>query len=337
MAYNDTVNRGDDPTYDSTPGGHALIEHKLLRPIMKNAIEKSAVLRFMKKRNIPGGVTQMPVLETKPIAYHVDGDTGLKQTTTMTWDKVYFRVSPIAVIVPIPDDVLEDSNYDLWDEFRPEIEEAFGRRIDTSILFGTGAPSFWPTAIVPAAIAAGNTVTQGAGVDIAADMSNALASVEADGFDPDGIVHRQDLRASFRNLRDTTNGLIFQPGNPGVQNTQYGENGSMRDSHIWGVPSRSLLNGTFEAYNTATANAAKAIVGDWSQAIFGIRSDMSMTKTNTGVIQDENGDIQYNLFQQDMTAVRFVMRVAWAVPNPVNLSNETRATRYPFGVLRDAA
>jgi HK97 family phage major capsid protein len=336
MPYNSIVNRGDDPTWDSTPGGHALISHQLLRPIIKGAIEKSAVLRFMKKRRIPGGVTQMPVLETKPLAYHVETDTGLKQTTTMTWDKVYFHVSEIAVIVPIPDNILDDVDYDLWDEFRPEIEEAFGRRIDTSILFGTGAPAIWPTAIVPAAIAAGNTVTQGTSVDVAADMSNTIGAVEADGFDPDGIVHRQDLRGTFRNLRDTTNGLLFK-ASMGVANMTYGANGSSRDGEIWGLPSRSLLNGTFEAYNTATANAAMAIVGDWSQAIFAIRSDISMKIFDQGVIQDGNGDIQYNLIQQDMKAARFVMRCAWAVPNPVNLTNETRSTRYPFSVMRDAA
>ncbi len=337
MPYNDTINRGDNPVYEDTPGGHALIQHRLLFPIIQGAMERSAVLRFMKRRRIPGGVTQMPVLETLPSAYHVEGDTGLKQTTTMTWDKVYFRVSEIAVIVPIPDALAEDIEIDLWEEFRPKVEEAFGVRIDTSILFGTGAPSFWPTAIVPQAITAGNTVTQGAGVDVAADMSNVIAAVEADGFDPNAIVHRQDLRASFRNLRDTTNAPIFQPDHPGVRDSQYGQNGSMRDSHIWGVPSRSLLNGTFEAYNTLTANAAKAIVGDWDQAIFGVRHDITMKVFDQGVIQDDLGNIAYNLIQQDMKVARFTMRCAWAVPNPVNRTNTTRATRWPWAVLRDVA
>ena len=43
-----------------------------------------------------------------------------------------------------------------------------------------------------------------------------------------------------------------------------------------------------------------------------------------------------NLAQQDMVALRAVMRVGWQLPNPVNNVNTNAATRYPFAALLPA-
>lgn len=337
MPYDSRLLRGDSPTYDSDSNTSPLIPEDVQSEIIQGAVEKSACLRFMNKRRLARGVQRQPVLDTLPTAYFVNGETGLKQTTTMAWRNVFFYVEEIACIVPIPEALLEDVDYDLWEEMQPKIEEAFGVVIDAAILFGTGAPSSWPTAIGPAAIAAGNTVTTGAGIDIAADLNNVMAAVEADGYDVNGFVHRQDLRAALRGLRSTTNEFIFKPGEPGAENTTFGKSASSRDGYIYNVPARSIMNGTFEAENTASALAVRTIGGDWSQAMVGIRKDLTMKRADQGIIQNADGDIIYNLLQQDMVAARFVMRLAWAVPNPVNRTNQTQATRYPFSVLRDAA
>jgi hypothetical protein len=261
----------------------------------------------------------------------------LKQTTNMAWRNVFLNAEEIAVIVPIPENLLADTDYDLWDEIRPEVEEAIGVALDAAILFGTNKPSSWPTAIATAAIAAGNTVTQGAGVDVAADLNNVLGALETDGYTANGFAIRQDLRASLRGLRSTTNEFIFKPGDPGAENSTFGRGNGARDGQIFDVPARSVMNGVFEAENTASANAVKAIAADWSQIILGVRQDITMKIFREGVIQDDTGAIMYNLMQQDAVAARFVARFAFAVPNPENRIQPTDASRYPASVLRDAA
>ena len=52
-----------------------------------------------------------------------------------------------------------------------------------------------------------------------------------------------------------------------------------------------------------------------------------------GVISDENGRVIMNLMQNDMKAMRVVMRLGWALPNPIHQLREDRAG-YPFAVLR---
>jgi hypothetical protein len=67
-----------------------------------------------------------------------------------------------------------------------------------------------------------------------------------------------------------------------------------------------------------------------------MRQDITYTVTTTGVITDASGAIIYNLFQQDMTAMRVVMRMGWQLPNPPNWikSVDSDTTRYPFAVLK---
>ena len=96
-----------------------------------------------------------------PLAYWVDGDTGFKQTAAQAWDKKKLYAEELAVIIPIPEAVLDDSNYDIWGEVKPRIVEAMGQRIDEAVLFGTGCPSTWRTCIVDTAVNAGCSTTLG--------------------------------------------------------------------------------------------------------------------------------------------------------------------------------
>ena len=45
----------------------------------------------------------------------------------------------------------------LWDQVKPLIAEAIGKKVDQAALFGVDKPASWPTAVIPAATAAGNT------------------------------------------------------------------------------------------------------------------------------------------------------------------------------------
>ena len=79
------------------------------------------------------------------------------------------------------------------------------------------------------------------------------------------------------------------------------------------------------------ADGPLLIAGDWSKLVYAIRQDMTVTRTNQAVITDAEGKVVLNLYQQDMTALRFVMRLGWQLPNPVNSVGAANA--YPFGVL----
>jgi hypothetical protein len=79
--------------------------------------------------------------------------------------------------------------------------------------------------------------------------------------------------------------------------------------------------------------SALDIAGQWNQLVYAMRQDINWMVADQGVIQDGAGNIVYNLFQQDMIALRMTFRLGFAVPNPINRMNATAATRCAFSIL----
>jgi HK97 family phage major capsid protein len=101
-------------------------------------------------------------------------------------------------------------------------------------------------------------------------------------------------------------------------------------------PTRYELDGTPLYFPTdGSINAAQSLLvsGDWNQLVYAMRQDITYKVLDQAVIQDAGGNIVYNLAQQDMVALRVVMRLGFALPNPINRANPNPATRYPFAVL----
>nr|DAW12789.1 MAG TPA: major capsid protein [Caudoviricetes sp.] len=302
-----------------------LIPEPVTREIMQGAIAESAVLRMGRRlANMSSKTQTINVLDALPSAYFVNGeatDSGageaFKQTTKMAWDKKKLYAEEIAVIVPIPEAALDDADYDIWGEVKPRLTEAFGKVIDAAILFGTNKPTTWRTGVVPAAIAAGNGVPVGTSVfDDIMGENGLISKVELDGFNPNGVMSAIQMRGKLRGLKDTTGQPIFKSDMQGA--TRYG---------LDGMDMYFPMNGAFDPAQ------AQMIVGDWSQLVYAIRQDMTFKIFTEGVIQDPSTKaITYNLMQNDMVALRAVMRLGWEIANPVNAYNVDKANPFPFSV-----
>jgi len=312
--YNSLISRTD---------ATALIPEEVAREIIQSVPEQSAVMRMARRLpNMTRAQLRLPVMSGLITAGFVDGDTGLKETGEVTWANKYINAAELAVIVPIPETVLADADYDMWAEVRPRIMEAFGKAFDGAVLYGTNKPTDWPDGLVTGATAASQAVTLGAGADLYEDImgeGGVIAKVEEDGFMVTGHVASLSLRAKLRSLRDTQGMPIF---NRTPQATTPYE--------LDGVPVDFPRNGAVDAAQ------GLLISGDWSQLVYAIRQDVTYKVLTEAVIQNAGGTIQYNLAQQDMIALRVVMRLGWQLPNPVNNVNQTEATRYPFAVLLPA-
>lgn len=302
-----------------------LIPEPVAREIIQGAVAESAVLRMGRRLpNMTSKTQVLNVLDALPTAYFVNSEptTGnkalkgdYKQTTNMAWDKKKIYAEEIAVIVPIPEAVLDDSNYDILGEVSPRLTEAFGRVVDGAILFGTNKPSTWRDGLVPSIQTAMQTVAESG--DIFQDImgeDGVIAKVEESGFIPNGVMAAIKLRAKLRGLVDKNGQPIFTSDMQGA--TRYA---------LDGMDTYFPVNGAFDP------EKALAIVGDWSQLVYAIRQDMTFKIFDSGVIQDPaTGEIQYNLMQNDMVALRAVMRLGWEIPNPLTAYNEKLENAFPF-------
>jgi hypothetical protein len=78
---------------------------------------------------------------------------------------------------------------------------------------------------------------------------------------------------------------------------------------------------------------AKFIVGDFSQAVFAIRQDVTFKILDQASLTVGDGTY-FNLAERDCVALRCVMRLGWEVPNAINATNEDETTRFPFALVQ---
>lgn len=302
-------------------GAESLIPVQESNEIIQGVIAQSAVLqRGRKLANMTSKQYKMPVLDMLPIAYFVNGDTGQKKTTKQAWDKKFITAEEIAVIVPVPEAVLDDSEYDIWAEVKPRIIEAFGKVIDAAILFGVDKPASWRDDVVATATTAKSVVNLGADdnlYDKIMGVDGVIAKVENCGYFVNGHMADISMRAKLRELKDTTGNPLFK------SDMQSGTNYSL-DGSSMNFPN----NGSFDK------SKALMISGDFSQLVYAIRQDITFKLFTEGVVQNPDGTIAYNLMQNDMVALRAVMRLGWEIPNPINSVEKDKTKRCPFSILK---
>lgn len=315
MAYNNITSRTD---------AAALIPEEVSKTMLGKAVENSSVLSMFRRIPVSRNQVRLPVLSALPVAYWVSGDTGLKQTTEMAWQNKFLNIEEMATIMPVPDNVIDDIDANIWDEAEPLIREAFGRLLDSTVFFGTNAPSSFPTNITSAATSAGNTVNEGSTAaqgGFFGDLDNLHEKVEASGYEVSGWVASTGAKSKLRRARDSQGRKLDESRVDGSLST------------IDGFPVEYAMKGLFPAGGGANTNV-RLFGGDFNEFVVGVRSDISFKILDQAVIQDNTGAIMFNLAQQDMTAIRLTFRVGWQVANRINNEQLVEASRYPVAVLK---
>lgn len=300
----------------------ALLARQDINEIIKPETAQSAALASFRTIRMSAGVARMPVLSALPTAGFVtdtnatDAD-GIKPTSKVSWINKELVAEEIAVIIPIHENTLADSNFDIWAEIRPLVAQEFGRVLDGAIFFGVNKPATWlDPALVPGAIAAGNYQVEGEGdgvvLDLAADFNEAFGLVEDDEFDVNSAFTGRFLRRSLRGMRDKDNQPIYLDAlrSDGSTASIYGQN-------LFYVGNRSW-----------DRTKATALVGDSQKVVLGIREDVQVKLLDQATLG--TGANQINLAERDMVALRFKFRVAFATAYS---TAGGEVADYPFAVI----
>lgn len=309
-------------------GAEVLIPEERSREILSAVPEQSIAMRLMRRLPDMSSKTRaIPVASSLPAAEFINGDTGLKPTTDMAWENVKLTAEEIAAIVVIPENVLDDSDYDIWANVLPRINEAIGVAFDKAVLFGTDKPASFPEGIVTGAAAAANTLVLDSGKNLYQQLlgEGGLASlVEEDGFVPSAYVGAIGMRSKLR-------GTVDGNGLPIFGRAPYREG-------LIGRAAYELDGADIYFPNSDVMDADKALLigGDWSQAVWAMRTDITTKLLTEAVISDASGKVLINLAQQDAVALRVVFRAGWALANPANRVKREKGQRYPFAVLKPA-
>lgn len=287
----------------------ALIDEQVVNEIFADAQKESKTLSlFRRLPNMTSDKTKLRVSDALPVAYFVDetSNNGRKNITKAAWKNVFLTAEELAVIIPIKENLLNDASVDLWAEIKPQLVSAIAKTVDAAVFRGVGAPTSWGTGIIPQIIAKGKTVTETG--HLYSDINDTMTEVEESGYEVTALLGGVGLKGKFRMMTDTT-------GQPLAAT----EIGSLRREY--------LDNGAWDK------DEATLIAGDFNQAVYSIRQDVTYKVLDQAVIQDpSDGSILFNLAQEDMVALRVVFRMGYAIPNPVTALDGT-SNRYPFAAL----
>ena len=295
----------------------ALLARQDINEIITPATTQSAALSTFRTIRMSAGTATMPVLSALPTAGFVSQEPvnpasptdATKPTSKVSWVNKNLVAEEIAVIVPIHENLLADSRFDIWAEVQPLVSQEFGRVLDAAVFFGTGKPATWTDpALIPGAIAASNSVARGTGVDLAEDINLAFGLVEEDGFDVNAAYTARFLRSQLRGLRDEQGQPIYIDGIRSDGNT----------SSIYG---QDLL---YSSNNSWDGEVAEILVGDRSKVVLGIREDMQVKLLDQATV----GGL--NLAERDMVALRFKFRVAYSTAYSTAGGHPTD---FPFAVV----
>lgn len=322
MPYSNVISRSE---------AQALIPEEVSNELLDNVAGVNPLMTLSRRlTNMSRAQKRLPVMNALATAYFVSGEPGLKQTTEVNWANKYIDAEELAVIVPIPEAVLDDTDYDVWGQIRPELEKAFSMAITQAVLYGTNIPATWATDLGAAGLLAGATaasqvISAASYTDLyeailgetALGVAGLFMLVEADGFMVTGSMAHMSMKGKLRNVRDANGQPIFKA--------------SMQAATPYELDGAPIY---FPDDGSIVSASSLLISGMWKQLVYSMRQDMTYKILTEAVIQDAAGDIVYNLAQQDMVALRAVMRLGFALPNPINRMNPTAGTRYPFAVLQ---
>lgn len=314
------------------------LPEKIAREVIKDAEQASAALQLCNVHRMSTRQEKLTLLDSFPNAYWLSGtvdyptlggnnasgsqrakDSQPKRTTTVTWNTKSLAAEELAVMIPIPDNYVDDTGAPLFEEVRPMVGTAFAKKIDDAVLWGIDSP-FVQNGVLEGAISAGNVVTWTSTTPGTNDLVGRIAELglqaAEDGIEINKFVTGPGFAWRLYGLRDTTGNLIYTPPSAAGPGT------------VFGIPSTAVTNGTWEN------GLAVAATGDWQYARVGIRQDITFSLSDSAVIYDPaTQKVVYSAFQQDGKVLRAVMRLAFTVVQPLRHLTNTKV--YPFWVLQN--
>lgn len=306
--------------YNSISKPAPYVPENIIQAVMDDVETASVVLSLGRRLNVPTSNNVIPLPITLPEAYWTDGQRPEpKQTAHMEWSREQLRVYELAALMLIPDAYIEDASVPIWDEVRPYITQAISRKLDAAVLFGNDKPADDLVSIYEHAARAGNLIgippepEPPAERDVVPYVLRAMRMVGEDGFSVTGLATRPGFQWEVAAGRVNT--LQFDPSQP-------------ISGRLFGLPFATNNNGGWDE------SKADLIAGKWDNLYVGVRRDIQIELTNTGVIRDPStGEVTVSAWQDDVTIMRVTFRAGWHVVNPATAQEPDTQKRSPFALL----
>lgn len=256
---------------------------KFTNAIMAEVADKSVVMQLGKYVEMNGKQEVTTQIQTDGISAYWVNETEKIKTDKPEFVPVTMRAHKLGIILLASREALTYTWQRFFDEMKPQIVDAFYKKIDEAGILGFDTP--FANSVEKATATAGKVVTGAIDYDNVLKLEDVLydADVEANG-----IVSKVQNRTALREVRDGNKVTIYDRAN----NTLDG-------IPVVDLKSTNLPKGTLYA-------------GDFDHLIYGVPYNISYKISEEGQIStvtNQDGT-PVNLFEQEMIAIRATMDVA---------------------------
>lgn len=254
----------------------------------------------------PGNDRRIPALGSSVSVTWTD-EAAKKSSTAPTFDIVTQTLKKLAAIVPMTEEILEDSTIDLVALVGQLFAEAVAKEEDIQFFNGTGSP--WTGILRNGSV---NTVVISGTNPATVTADDLLAMIDAT---PSGALAGAKFymnRTVFSKIRK-----LRSDGGGGAGTGPYIVEGPVgtTPATLWGYPVE--LSDAFPAV-TVTGNSRPFILfGNLKlAAIFGDKQQLRVKLLDQATVRNTGNSADLNLAQQDMVAIRIVERVGYVLALP---------------------
>lgn len=276
--------------------------------VIANVYEDSALLQLVDVRQMTSAVQDIVTAGTLnfPAGMGNVAEAGLKPVADGGLTSYQLVANKMAVFVIVSDELLAESAIDIVGFYQDAITQEMAKRVDTYGLLG-GANTPFASNIAGAATTAGGAHVQVLGGTAAAPtnyldrLTAAYNAIEADDFIPSGWLIQRVIKGALRANNDSTGRPLL------TENFQ----GDIPDQ-LWGEPAYFLGRGVFP---TSAVNSLRAVTGDFSQFVIGIREQLEFSLHSEGMVDltGAGGAVGaaniVNLLQHNLKALKAEMRL----------------------------
>lgn len=300
-----TSDSGSSP--DDAQAG-LLVPEELRAEVLRIAEDQYGIARremFYLPFSGPGNTRKIPALGTS-VSVFWTGETAKKTSTQPKFSIVEQTLKKLAAIVPMSEEILEDSAINLTQLVGALFAEAVAKEEDLQFFAGTGSP--WTGILNNGSVNVVHQEVAGGITKLSADdLLSMIDATPAGALNGAKFYMHRTVLSVIRKLKDTNKQYIFQ--NPG----------GSQPATIWNYPFE-LVEAMPKASDVEIGDPY-IIFGNLKQGcVFGDKQQLRVKLLEEATITDTDGQTEINLAEQDMVALRIVERVGYVVALPAAIT-----------------
>jgi HK97 family phage major capsid protein len=219
------------------------------------------------------------------------GEGEAKAVSDIDLERSTIHMKKVAVIIPWTDELASDSFLSIPDMVRQAIARAAAQEIDSRLWNGAGGTDVSPLGLLQGGTFQTVTHTSAATVDL--DLERMILSLRVANFEPSAFVMTPASLHLIQTLKDLDGKARYpEARTPGAPS-------------FMGVPIRTTNN--LPRTSTTDGEESPIILAKWSEVEVYL-APSSFAISDVATVQD--GGTRLDLWQRDMTAIRYVAHVS---------------------------